>query len=48
MRSASHARRLAGPDGEAITGCESLDLDSDQDIDLRDFAQFQNLFTGSR
>ncbi len=34
-----------GPDNDAGPGCRFADLDSDADVDLLDFAEFQNLFS---
>lgn len=37
---------LSGPGVNAGPGCRFADFDGDADTDLRDFAQFQNRFTG--
>ncbi len=36
----------SGPDADAGPGCRFADFDGDSDTDLRDFAEFQNRFTG--
>ncbi len=36
---------LVGPDGYAAPDCGCYDLDSDGDVDLRDFAEIQDTFT---
>lgn len=36
-----------GPDEDAGPGCRFADFDGDTDVDLLDFAEFQDLFTGS-
>ncbi len=35
---------FAGPDGDVVTGCTCMDLDEDGDVDLLDFAAFQDEF----
>jgi len=37
---------LGGPGNDAGPGCRFADFDSDADVDLLDFAEFQNLFSG--
>jgi hypothetical protein len=37
---------LLGPGGGLGAGCECFDFDSDGDVDLKDFAAFQEAFTG--
>lgn len=39
---------LTGVDGEAALGCGCADFDGDGDADLKDWARFQLLFTGSK
>ena len=41
------AECLLGPGGGASRGCRFADLDQDDDVDLHDFALFQNAFTGA-
>ncbi|MDO8629855.1 MAG: hypothetical protein Q7R41_05130 [Phycisphaerales bacterium] len=36
-----------GPEQDAGPGCRFADFDADADVDLLDFAEFQNLFAGS-
>ncbi len=36
----------SGPETDAGPGCRFADFDGDTDTDLRDFAEFQNRFTG--
>ncbi len=38
----------SGPAADAGPGCRFADFDGDADVDLRDFAEFQNRFTGPR
>jgi hypothetical protein len=35
-----------GPDNDAGPGCRFADFDSDTDVDLRNVATFQQVFTG--
>ncbi len=37
---------FGGPDNDAGPGCRFADFDADGDVDLRDFAAFQNIFSG--
>ena len=37
---------LTGPGGGVLTGCVDADFDEDDDVDLADYAQFQEVFTG--
>jgi len=37
-----------GPDNDSGPGCRFADFDADADVDLLDFATFQNLFDGKR
>jgi len=36
---------FGGPGHDAGPGCRFADFDADRDVDLLDFAEFQNLFT---
>jgi hypothetical protein len=48
LDSAALAERLEGPDHwPSVTGWHLLDLDHDFDVDLRDGAEFQNVFAGT-
>ena len=37
---------LDGVNGVLGTGCECFDFDADNDVDLENYAEFQNGFTG--
>ena len=36
---------LTGPGGGLLANCEAFDFDNDTDVDLGDFAEFQQAFT---
>ncbi len=44
--SASFMECVTGPDGGLLSGCDCADTDSDGDVDLKDFAEFQRRFEG--